>query len=86
MAPSSANLVDMPLPRPVPPPVTSTTLSLKVSGGSIVLVLTGKCLAWGRGLYASLALHCRLVDRCRTISLAIFGLKFTIFISANNSG
>merc|ERR1719188_1287927 len=32
----------MPLPSPVPPPVTKTTLSLNESGGSIVLVLAAK--------------------------------------------
>ena len=47
--------MDIPLPRRVPPPVTRTTLSLNVSGGSMVCFLMGKCLACGSGLYASLA-------------------------------
>jgi hypothetical protein len=47
-------LVAMPLPRPVPPPVMNTTLSLKVSGGSMVERLAGKNLDCGRACLALL--------------------------------
>ena len=47
LAPSSLNLVDIPFPSPVPPPVTKTTLSLNESGGSIVFFLAAKWAACG---------------------------------------
>ena len=42
LAPSSENLVVMALPKPVPPPVIKTTLSLKVPAGSMVALLALK--------------------------------------------
>lgn len=45
LAPSSDNIFAMPLPRPVPPPVTKATLPSKHPFGNMGVVIAGKYLA-----------------------------------------
>jgi len=45
-APSLDNMVDIPLPNPVPPPVTKAVLPLNAPSGNIGVNLAGYIFAW----------------------------------------